>query len=431
MRTRSTPAERRAGAGRLHYAWIVAGLTFLCLMAAAGVRSAPGMLIVPLEQQFGWSRATIASAISVGILLYGLVGPFAAASLQRFGVRRTVVAGLTLMLVAVTTSTQMQSPWQLMLTWGLMVGIGSGSIAVVLAAAIVNRWFVERRGLVLGALTASSATGQLVFLPLYARLVEHHGWASVAWAIAAVLALAIPLVLWRLPESPAAIGTTAYGAAEDAQPAAAPAGNPVTTALRTLGRAAQRRDFWLLFGSFFVCGLSTNGLIGTHLIASCLDNGLPAMRGASLLALIGVCDLVGTVASGWLSDRYDNRLLLFFYYGLRGLSLLYLPYSGYETTGLTVFAVFYGLDWVATVPPTARLTTQLFGNREGPVVFGWVFAGHMLGAAVAASGAGFVRTAMGSYAPAFLIAGAICAIAALMVLTIPRQNAGPTATPAH
>ncbi|GAC1632418.1 MAG: MFS transporter [Nevskia sp.] len=410
---------------RLHYAWIVAGLIFVCLMASAGIRSAPGVLIVPLEQSFGWSRATVSSAVSIGILLYGLVGPFAAACMQRFGIRRTILGGLSLLLVAVTASTRMQAVWQLMLTWGLMVGIGCGSLAVVLAAAIVNRWFVARRGLVMGLLTASTATGQLIFLPLYAALTEAYGWQAVAWAIAGVLALAIPLVLWLLPESPEAVGLKAYGAPADYRPAAASRANPIVTAFGTLGRATGRRDFWLLFASFFVCGLSTNGLIGTHLIASCIDNGLPAMRGASLLALIGACDMVGTVASGWLSDRYDNRLLLFFYYGLRGLSLLYLPYSGFDTTGLALFAVFYGLDWVATVPPTARLTTQLFGAADGPVVFGWVFAGHMLGAAAAASGAGLMRELMGTYNTAFLIAGAICGIAALMVLTIPRQ-AAPT-----
>ena len=407
-------------ASRVHAAWIVAGLIFLCLMASAGIRSAPGVLIVPLEQHFGWHRATVSAAVSVGILLYGLVGPFAAACMQRFGIRRTILGGLSLLLFAVTVSTQMTAVWQLMLTWGLMVGVGCGSIAVVLAAAIVNRWFVARRGLVMGLLTASTATGQLIFLPAFAALIESHGWQSVAWTIAGVLVLAIPLVLWLLPESPEAVGLKPYGAPDDYQPATPSLANPVVTAFATLIRAARCREFWLLFGSFFVCGLSTNGLIGTHLIASCIDNGLPAMRGASLLALIGACDMVGTVISGWLSDRYDNRWLLFAYYGLRGLSLFYLPYSGFDVTGLSLFAVFYGLDWVATVPPTARLTTQRFGAVDGPVVFGWVFAGHMIGAATAASGAGLLREAMGTYNTAFLIAGAICGIAALIVLTLPR-----------
>ncbi len=409
---------------RLDYAWIVAALIFVCLLGAAGVRAAPGVLIVPLQQSFGWSRTTISSAIAINVLLYGFAGPFVAATIQRFGVRRTVLAGLTLLLVAVGASTQMTAPWQLLLTWGLLVGMGSGAIAVVLAAAIVNRWFVERRGLVMGALTASTATGTLVFLPLFASLAEHHGWQSVAWVIVAVLALAMVLVAWLLPESPQAIGARPYGARDDETAAAsAPwaTENPIVTAFRVLGQALRVRDFWLLFGSFFICGLSTNGLIGTHLIASCIDNGLPAVRGATLLALMGIFDLLGTTASGWLSDRYDNRLLLFIYYGLRGLSLLYLPYSGFDTFGLTLFAVFFGLDWLATVPPTMRLTTQVFGVRDAPVVFGWIFAGHMMGAAVAASGAGALREWLGTYNLAFLIAGAVCGIAALMVLTIPKQ----------
>lgn len=412
---------------RWHYAWLVAGLTFLCLMASAATRSAPGVLIVPLEQSFGWSRATVSAAVSVGIVLYGFVGPFAAACMQRFGIRRTVLAGLVWLLVAVTASTRMTAAWQLLLTWGLMVGIGCGSLAVVLAAAVVNRWFVERRGLVMGILTASTATGQLVFLPVYAALVEAWGWTSVAWTITAVLALALPLVFWLLPESPQAIGLAPYGAPAGWRPDASPATNPVTTAFATLARAARRRDFWLLFSSFFVCGLSTNGLIGTHLIASCIDNGLPAQRGATLLAMIGAFDMLGTMASGWLSDRYDNRVLLFAFYAARGLSLLYLPYSGFGTEGLLLFAVIYGLDWVATVPPTVRLTTQLFGTTDGPVVFGWIFAGHMIGAATAASGAGLLREWLGSYGLSFLIAGAVCGVAALMVLTIPDR---PAAQPA-
>jgi len=404
--------------GRLHYSWVVMAVIFLCLLAAAGVRATPGVLIVPWQQSLGWDRAVISLAIAVNIFLYGLMGPFAAACMQRFGIRRTVLAALAMLAVVVAASTRMSAPWQLMLSWGVLVGTGSGFIAVVLAAAVVNRWFNQRRGLVMGILTASTATGQLVFLPLLAAVVGHGGWRPVALIVAGVAAVVALLALLLLPESPREVGQRPYGATPGEEPPAEPQLNPVLRAFRVLGQAVRVRDFWLLFFSFFVCGLSSNGLIGTHLISACIDAGLPATSGAKLLAMMGVFDLIGTTASGWLSDRYDNRLLLFFYYGLRGLALLYLPYSGYAPVGLFVFAVFYGLDWIATVPPTVRLANQVFGAQDAPVVFGWVVAGHQLGAAVAAYGAGVLRETLGSYTSAYFTAGAFCVIAALMVTSI-------------
>ncbi|HZR36745.1 MAG TPA: MFS transporter [Nevskia sp.] len=408
--------------GRLHYSWVVMAVIFLCLLAAAGVRATPGVLIVPWQQSLGWDRAVISLAIAINVFLYGLMGPFAAACMQRFGIRRTVLSALALLAVVVAASTRMSATWQLMLGWGVLVGTGSGFIAVVLAAAVVNRWFSQRRGLVMGILTASTATGQLVFLPLLAAVVEHGGWRPVALIVSGVAAAVALLALLLLPESPREVGQRPYGAAPGEEPPAEPQVNPLLRALRVLGQAVRVRDFWLLFFSFFVCGLSSSGLIGTHLISACIDAGLPATSGARLLAMMGVFDLIGTTASGWLSDRYDNRLLLFFYYGLRGLALLYLPYSGYAPLGLFLFAVFYGLDWIATVPPTVRLTNQVFGVQDAPVVFGWVVAGHQLGAAVAAYGAGLLRETLGSYTSAYFTAGAFCVIAALMVTSIARRG---------
>ncbi|MBV8063666.1 MAG: MFS transporter, partial [Nevskia sp.] len=387
--------------GRLHYSWVVMGLIFLCLLAAAGVRATPGVLIVPWQQSLHWDRAVISLAIAINVFLYGLMGPFAAACMQRYGIRRTVLSALALLSLVVAASTRMSATWQLMLSWGVLVGTGSGFIAVVLAAAVVNRWFARRRGLVMGILTASTATGQLVFLPLLASVVERGGWRPVALIVAGVAAVVAVLAFLLLPESPRQLGQRQYGAQPGEEPPPEPQINPVVRAFRVLGQAVRVRDFWLLFASFFVCGLSSNGLIGTHLIPACIDAGLPATSGAKLLAMMGIFDLIGTTASGWLSDRYDNRLLLFFYYGLRGLALLYLPYSGYAPLGLLVFAVFYGLDWIATVPPTVRLTTQAFGAQDAPVVFGWVVAGHQLGAAVAAYGAGVLRESLGSYTSAY------------------------------
>ncbi len=414
---------------RPHYAWIVVGAIFLTLLVAAGVRSSPSVLIVPLEHAFGWSRTTISAAISINIVLYGAAGPFAAAVMQRFGIRRTVMSALVLIVAGLLLSTWMTAPWQLITTWGLMVGLGTGAVAMVLGATVVNRWFVERRGLAMGFLSASTASGQLVFLPLLAAVAESRGWQPVVLIVAGAAALIIPLIYFLVPERPSSLGLRPYGATEDDPPETAN-GNPFWIAIDTLIRASRSRDFWLLFGTFFVCGLSTNGLIGTHLIANCLDNGIPEVRAASLLAMMGVFDLFGTTASGWLSDRFDNRKLLFWYYGLRGLSLIYLPYSGYDFYGLSVFAVFYGLDWLATVPPTSRLTTDIFGKNEAPIVFGWITAGHQLGAATAALGAGIIRTYFDAYLGAFVVAGIACVAAAFFVLLIGRGRATPSPQPA-
>ena len=363
---------------RIHYAWIVAAVTFLILLTAVGIRATPSVLIVPLEQSLGWSRGTISLAISINIILYGLMGPFAAALMQQIGIRRTVLIALTLITVSVAASSFMTQAWQLVLTWGLGVGLGSGVTALVLGATIVNRWFGKHQGLIMGFITASTATGQLVFLPFLASVAQNHGWHPVIWIAAAVAAAMIPVVALLLPESPADMGLLPYGTSADTFTPAAPRANPIAVAFGALGTASKSGNFWLLFVSFFVCGASTNGLIGTHLISYCIDHGLPEVTGASLLAAMGVFDLFGTTISGWLSDRYDSRWLLFWYYGLRGLSLIYLPYSGFSLYGLSFFAVFYGLDWIATVPPTLRLTGDIFGKQNAPIIFGWLLAGISL-----------------------------------------------------
>jgi sugar phosphate permease len=421
--------------GRFHYAWITAAMVFMVLLVAAAVRSTPGVLMVPLENAFGWSRSTISSAVALNLALYGLLGPFAGAAMQRFGIKRTVLCALTLLTVAIALSTMMHSPWQLLLTWGFMVGIGSGVTAAVLAATVVSRWFRARRGVVMGALTAATATGQLVFLPLLASVVQADGWRAAAWVVAAAVAVLIPLCAWLLFDTPQTLGLLPYGATEQdkleaaqASKPGAPGGaagartNPVAIAWRALTRAARVRDFWILFGTFFICGLSTNGLIGTHFISFCIDGGVPEVRAAGVLAMMGLFDLAGTTLSGWLSDRYDNRWLLFWYYGLRGLSLLYLPYSDFTFWSMGLFGMFYGLDWIATVPPTVRLTTDVFGERDAPVIFGWIFTGHQLGAATAAFGAGTIHAVFGAYTGAFLIAGTMCGVAAMAVLGARRGH---------
>ena len=401
-----------------HYAWIVLAITFVVLLISAATRATPGVLIVPLEKEFGWSRATISFAISTNLLLYGLMGPFAAGLVNRYGPRRVMSASAFLMGLGTLSTIVMKQSWELVALWGVVVGVGTGMIAIVMGATVVQRWFHLHRGLALGLLTASSATGQLIFLPLLAKLVEAHGWRWAVIVISGVALLVAPIAFWIMRDRPADKGLRPLGLAPtEPAPAAAVAANPVVAALSALKMASRRREFWILAGSFFVCGASTNGLVGTHLIPACMDHGIPEVQAAGLLALMGIFDLIGTTGSGWLSDRFDNRLLLLTYYGFRGLALLYLPYGFVsEGHGLSIFAVFYGLDWIATVPPTVALTRQAFGAEKAGLVFGWILAAHQVGAALAASVAGLIRTHEGAYDHAFIIAGVLCMIAAIGVL---------------
>jgi MFS family permease len=414
---------------RPHYAWIVAAVTFVTLLGASGFRSTPGVLIVPLEQAFGWSRTTISIAVSVNLVLFGLSGPFAAAAMGRFGVRRVVLVALVLVAGGSGLTVFMTAPWQLILLWGIVVGLGTGAMAAVLAATVATRWFVAQRGLVTGALTAASATGQLAFLPGLAYLAVHRGWQWASIAVAAAALAVAPLVLLLLRNSPADLGVTPYGAAPGTPVAPPmPPANPVGTALRVLSDAARTRSFWLLAGSFAICGATTNGLIGTHLIPAAHDHGVAETSAAGLLALVGIFDVAGTLASGWLTDRMDPRRLLLWYYGLRGVALLLLPaVLGSAGLGMLGFVVVYGLDWVATVPPTVALANEVFGRERGPVVFGWVFAAHQLGAAAAASAAGAIRTELGDYLVAFLAAAALCVVAATITQVVRSPATEPAA----
>jgi MFS family permease len=407
---------------RVHYAWIVAAVGFVTLITSAGFRSTSGVLIVPLQNEFGWSRATLGFAVSLNLLMFGLGGPFAAALVERFGMRRVMLYALVTVSAGSSLTVLMHHTWQLFLLWGVVNGLATGAISVPLAAIIANRWFVQRRGLVTGILTASNATGQLVFLPVLAWLVVHYGWRYAAATVAVVaIAVILPLVALFMRDRPADLGLNPYGAATaDAPPAM---GNAFKAAISGLQSARRTPSFWLLAGSFFICGASTNGLIGTHLIPAAMDHGLGEVPAASLLALIGVFDIVGTTCSGWLTDRCDPRILLFWYYALRGLSLMALPYVfGSPHFGLILFVVFYGLDWVATVPPTVALTAEIFGRANVGIVFGWIFAAHQFGAAFAAWGAGAVRTWFGDYAWAFGSAGLLCLFASGLVMQITRGD---------
>jgi len=408
---------------RLHIVLIIA-VTFFALLVSAGLRATPGVLMMPLQLNFGWDRTTISFAAAIGIFLYGLVGPFAAALMISFGIRRTMLAGLLLMAAATFASLWMRHPWQYVLSWGVMSGIGSGAVASVLGAAVVNRWFATRQGLIMGLLSASTATGSLIFLPFLAWLSSQGAWRPVVLTVSLACLILVPIVALIVPEHPADIGARRFGEQPDS--AAPPPPKQARTAglaIAVLLRAARRPVFWLLFGTFFVCGLTTNGLVGTHMIAFCGDHGVAPVAAAGLLSTMGFFDLFGTTASGWLTDRYNPRTLLTVYYGLRGLSLIALPFLSFDTMSLGVFAIFYGLDWIATVPPTVKLANEAFGEQEAPIVFGWIQTGHQLGAAFAAFGAGVIREQSGTYLPAFVAAGAMGVVAAgILLLTLRQQR---------
>jgi MFS family permease len=419
----------RLAQGRVHYAWVVFGVTFFTLLAAAGIRSTPGVLIVPLEHEFGWNRAEISLSVGINLLLFGLCGPFAAALMARFGVRRILTVALLLITTGVGLTTVMRTAWQLDLLWGVVVGTGTGAMAGVLAATVANRWFVARRGLVTGILTAAGATGQLVFLPVLASLAVTRGWRWASAVVALCALLAVPAVLLLMRDDPARVGLRPYGAPRDYE-APRPLGNPFVAAVGGLTAGVRSVDFWLLASSFFICGATTNGLIGTHLIPASVDHGIAEVTAASMLALIGLFDVVGTTVSGWLTDRMDSRWLLFWYYGLRGLSLLLLPFALSSTyLVLLLFIVFYGLDWVATVPPTIALSGSIFGRERAAIVFGWIFAAHQFGASFAAFAAGALRTWLGDYQVAFLSAGLLCLVASGLVIRIGRASRGARAAP--
>ncbi|XLE12086.1 MFS transporter [Streptomyces sp. Pv4-95] len=424
------PAPHRR---RPHRAWVVAAVTFLTIIGAAGFASLPGLLIDPLHAEFHWSRGTIGFAVSVNLALYGLTAPFAAALMDRFGIRRVVAAALSVIAAGAALTVFMTSSWQLVLYWGVLVGLGSGSMALAFAATVTGRWFTERRGLVTGILTAGGASGQLVFLPLLSWIVDRHDWRPAAVTVSLAAVAVVPLVWLLLRDHPADVGLAPYGATEFV-PKPPPQRGAARRAVRALVSAAlparfrsgggtPAGPFWLLAGTFAICGATTNGLVKTHFVPAAHDHGMPMTAAASLLAVIGVFDIAGTIASGWFTDRFDTRRLLAVYYGLRGVSLMFLPLLLADSVHppMLFFIVFYGLDWVATVPPTIALCREYYGE-DSAIVFGWVLAAHQVGAAAIAFVGGLARDAFGTYDPVWFASGALCAAAALMALAIRRRR---------
>jgi MFS family permease len=420
-------ADKRAPIRHIHWAWVVAAVSFVAILGAAGFRSVPGVMMMPLHMEFGWSHGVVGLAMSVNMMLFGLTAPFAAALMDRFGVRPVLATALMLIAAGSALSVLMTASWQLVLLWGVLVGIGTGSISMGFVATVATRWFEARRGLVTGVLTAASATGQLIFLPIVAQVTTHHGWRWASLIVAAAAVSVVPLVAVFMRNYPQDKGLTAYGATQAAEPAVVPASS-FRAAFDGLLIGAKVPAFWLLAASFAICGMTTNGLIGTHFIPAANDHGMPTTVAAGLLATIGILDVAGTVFSGWLTDRVDPRLLLVVYYTGRGVSLLLLPslLSPSAQPSTWVFIIFYGLDWVATVPPTIVLCRNYFGTNS-PVVFGWVFASHQVGAAIAAAGAGRLRDLEGNYDLAFYLAAGLCFVAAVLCANVRKAQVSTAA----
>lgn len=409
----------------MHYGWIVVWLTFFAVLVAAGIRSITGVMILPLEQEFAWSRSDISFAFAINLTLYGFSGPFIAAAMDRLGIRKMMVSAMLLLILCMIVSLFMTEIWQLNLIWGILIGLGCGVFLTVLSTTIANNWFEKRRGLVLGLLMASTAAGQMIFLPLLSYITEAYSWRMGLSVFVVLAALMIPVIAIWMKDKPAEKGLLPYGAVmQDVKPAPVMKKNPIVSAFEVLGVGVRSMPFWLLSVSFFICGLSTTGLIATHFIPASAHHGIPEIHAANLYAFMGIFNILGTMFSGWLSDRFDNRWLLFWYYGLRGLSLMALPYA-FEMQSYAMligFAVFYGLDWIATVPPTIRLASDFFGKERGAIIYGWVFAAHQVGSGVAAFLGGYFYEIYHSYTISFISAGALCIVATLFVLSVKRKQ---------
>ena len=406
---------------RIHRAWLVAAVTFLALISAAAFRSTTSILFMPIEMEFGWTRETTSLAVSVNLVLYGVTAPFAATLMERFSIRRVAPIALLLIALGSGLTVFMTEAWQLILLWGVLVGLGTGAIALVFGSMVANRWFKHRRGLVTGIFSAAYATGQLLFLPALSIVVANHGWRTSSLIVAATSLAIIPIFYSVFRDRPSDLATTAYGGEIEIDSQTSNSHTFAST-IRGLFEAARKPAFWILAGTFFVCGWTTNGLIGAHFIPAAHDHGMPATTAAGLLAVVGIFDFVGTILSGYLTDKVDSVILLVFYYGLRGLALLTVPFvlGPNVEPPLLFFIVFYGLDWIATVPPTVELCRKHFGLQKSPMVYGWVFAAHMVGAAIAATFAGVIREIQGDYFIAWITAAVLCIVAAVAVLGLKK-----------
>ncbi|MEG0383552.1 MAG: MFS transporter [Solibacillus sp.] len=413
---------------RIHYSWIILAITFCSIIVAGIVIASSGVFINAFENEFGWDRSVIALAFAISLFLYGISGPFMAALLEVIGVKKMMLVSMATLIMGSMLTLLMSQSWHLIVIWGFIIGLGASLFLTVVSPYVSTHWFGKRRGLALGILSASTATGQLILLPVLATIINNYSW---RWAIGLIIILCfimLIIIFVFMKNSPKDAGVLPYGIDEESQVSdEGQKGNPIVLAFKGLFVAVKAKEFWLLAGSFYICGLSTSGLIGTHFVSYCMSFGIPLVTAASFLSFMGIFNLVGTTLSGWLSDRFDNRWLLFWYYILRGASLVMLPYSLMEGsfTLLVIFTVFYGLDWIATVPPTIGIARQVFGVQKSGIIYGWIFAFHQAGAATAAFGGGLIYKFFDSYTWAFFLAGVFCVLASLFVVMIKKPTLQP------
>jgi sugar phosphate permease len=400
---------------RLHYAWIVLGTTTLVLLTSGGVRAAIGVFIKPLETEFGWSRTLLSFAVAVSIALYGLTGPVVGRLADRWGPRWVLAAGVTLVGIGTMAGAAATQFWHFFVAVGLIAAIGSSAAAAPVAATVATRWFDRHRGLVLGINGAGMAAGQLVVLPLAMALVAFLGWRGAFLSLGAGLVLiVVPLTAALIRNDPKDIGLLAYGATAPARVLTA----TQQAAERTsVAEAVRTWPFLLLCGSFWVCGYTTFGVILAHFIPHATDHGFQPQQAAEALGIMGAMNIVGTIASGWLCDRFGPKVPLALYYLFRGVSLFFLPFVT-TVPGLFAFAALFGLNFISTVPATTTLTARIYGRYSVGELSGWIFASHQLGGAIGSVASGWLFDRAGDYTLAFHVAGAWALLATVMVLAI-------------
>ncbi|MCX4485518.1 MULTISPECIES: MFS transporter [Streptomyces] len=415
--TSPTPAPR-AREPRFHRAWVIAVVAGAAIVTAGAFTTVPGLLVTPLHENYAWDRGQIALAASVNMILFGLTAPFAAALMDRVGIRRVVVGALLLVSAGALLTSFMSQPWQLVAYWGVLIGLGSGCLTMTFAASITADWFDKRRGLVTGALSSSSHLGQLIFLPLLAWSVDRFDWRPPVVTLAFVALAVAALVFLLLRDHPADVGAKPYGATEFVpKPARVPGAARRTIAV--LVAALRTGPFWLLAGMFVICGASTNGIMWSNWAPAAHDHGMAVTAAASMLSLIGIFSALGAIFSGWLTDRFDPRRLLTVYFAIRALTLLALPlvFTSTVTVLMIAFVVVYGLVDVATVPPVIELSRRVYGE-DGPIVFGWANSAHQLGAGASAFLGATARDLFGTYDVVWTALSVACVVAALMALVV-------------
>jgi MFS family permease len=407
---------------RIHPAWILLGALTLCMMAASGLRSVFGVYIKPMETEFGWSRGALSGAAAVSLLLLGAAGPFAGRLADRWGPRRVIAFSLALLGLGSIGASFVQRLWHVYVTTGAMMALGAGGLGLATGSALAARWFETRRGLVIGIAGGGMSAGQLILIPLATALTLWFGWRTSFFVLGVgLLVVVLPIGAWLIRNDPEDRGVRPFGAT-GAVPTAAQVAAAQASGRMSLSEAAQTSQFWLLMATFFVCGYTSNGMVLTHFMPHALEHNFTPLQASSALGVMGAMNIMGTIGSGWLCDRFGRRGPLATYYFVRGVSLLFLPYV-WDVPSLDVWAAIFGLNYISTVPPTTTLTANIFGRYSVGELSGWIFFSHQVGAALGAALAGWIFEWTGSYGSAFVSAALMGFLAAGLTLLIREEPA--------